>query len=338
MSIEAMIEPVSWGLSPLLIPLTSTILILSVFYWYQQQSHIFKLGNKIPGPTPLPFLGNALLILAVPSGDQLLKKAFELINYYGNVTRGWIGSNLLVALTDPADIELILGSSLHITKSDEYRFFKPWLGDGLLISSGDRWRHHRKLIAPAFHQNVLKSFIGTFNSNSLNVVDKLRKEIGKEFDVHDYMSEITVDILLETAMGHERTGKNQEGYNYAMAVMKMCDILHQRHTKLLYRYDRIFNLTTLKRSQEKLLGVIHGLTTKVIKKKKSIYEKNVSEGIFPTPSFKEVVMNDYKETAPIKKAVGLRDDLDDNDENDVGKYICLFLFPFPQIKSNFFFR
>jgi len=33
-------------------------------------------------------------------------------------------------------LQLILGSSTHLEKSEEYRFFKPWLGDGLLISSG----------------------------------------------------------------------------------------------------------------------------------------------------------------------------------------------------------
>lgn len=122
--------------------------------------------------------------------------ALRLSVKYDNVARVWIGPQLLIFLTHPADVEIILGSSVHIDKSDEYRFFKPWLGNGLLISSGDHWRSHRKLIAPAFHQNVLKSFVGTFNSNSLNVVRRLEKEIGKVFDVHDYMSETTVDILL----------------------------------------------------------------------------------------------------------------------------------------------
>jgi hypothetical protein len=32
--------------------------------------------------------------------------------------------------------QLILGNSTHLDKSEEYRFFKPWLGEGLLISSG----------------------------------------------------------------------------------------------------------------------------------------------------------------------------------------------------------
>lgn len=81
-------------------------------------------------------------------------------------------------------------------RSPEYRFFKPWLGDGLLISTGQKWRAHRKLIAPTFHLNVLKSFIDLFNKNSRETVEKMRKENGKEFDCHDYMSEATVEILL----------------------------------------------------------------------------------------------------------------------------------------------
>lgn len=131
-----------------------------------------------------------------------------------------MGTKLVVFLTDPHDVEIILNSHVHIDKSEEYKFFQPWFGGGLLISTGEKWRNDRKLIAPAFHMNVLKSFVNIFNDNSKAVVEKMSKEVGKEFDVHDYMSETTVDILLETAMGHKRTGENKEGFNYAMAVMK----------------------------------------------------------------------------------------------------------------------
>ncbi len=149
-----------------------------------------------------------------------MTKALELSKDFGSIVRGWLGNRLVVFLCDPRDVEIILNSSVHIDKSEDYKFFKPWLGDGLLISTGQLWKSHRKLIAPAFHMNVLKSFMNTFNDNSRNVIRRLKKEIGKEFDVHDYMSEATVDILLETAMGHRRTSENKEGYEYAMAVMK----------------------------------------------------------------------------------------------------------------------
>lgn len=180
---------------------------------------------------------------------------------YDAVCKLWIGPKLIVFLFNPADVELILSSHVFIDKSAEYSFFKPWLGDGLLISTGTteiipfnirfitnqlqfihslplllplkilnviherkkiakinfisfsisfhatpgmawmgktghKWRSHRKLIAPTFHLNVLKSFIDLFNENSRQVVKKLELEIGKTFDAHDHMSEATVEILL----------------------------------------------------------------------------------------------------------------------------------------------
>lgn len=126
----------------------------------------------------------------------MAENAIALSNYYGHVCRGFLGYKVIIFLSDPRDVEIILGSNVHLTKSSEYRYFKPWLGDGLLISNGEKWRSHRKLIVPAFHQFVLKSFIGAFNRNSWRIVKRLRNEVGKEFDVHDYMSELTVDILL----------------------------------------------------------------------------------------------------------------------------------------------
>lgn len=49
----------------------------------------------------------------------------------------WVGPKLMVFLVDPRDVEIILSSHVHIDKSDEYRFFRPWFGkSGLLISTG----------------------------------------------------------------------------------------------------------------------------------------------------------------------------------------------------------
>lgn len=56
--------------------------------------------------------------------------------YKQGVVRLWIGPKLTVFLFDPRDIELILSSQIYIDKSTEYRFFAPWLGEGLLISTG----------------------------------------------------------------------------------------------------------------------------------------------------------------------------------------------------------
>lgn len=319
MATQQIVEGAHMGyVFPLMLPLIAASVVLSMSYYWMQNRRIAKLGNLIPGPPTLPLLGNAHYVIG-KSHNEILELALKLGKKYSNVARVWIGPKLLIILTNPADIEIILNSNVYIQKSDEYRFFKPWLGNGLLISNGEHWRSHRKLIAPAFHQNVLKSFVGTFNSNSLNVVRRMEKEVGKVFDIHDYMSETTVDILLETAMGHKRMGDNDEGFKYAMAVMKMCDILHARHLKAYLRFDSVFNLTNVKKQQEKLLSTIHGLTKRVIKEKKALYEKNLSEGNVPTPSLAEIIADDYVKKPPPKKVEGLRDDLDEIDENDVGE-------------------
>ncbi|XP_026468846.1 cytochrome P450 4g15-like [Ctenocephalides felis] len=258
------------------------------------------------------------------SPHEVLQTALKMsMDIKDSVGRAWFGNKLIVFLWHPDDVEIVLGSHVHIDKSDEYRFFKPWLGNGLLISTGEKWRAHRKLIAPAFHQNVLKSFIRVFNNNSRAVVQRLQKEVGKEFDVHDHLSQTTVDILLETAMGISRKTHDQSGFDYAMAVMKMCEILHLRHYKLWLRFDTIFNWTNFAKKQEQLLGIIHGLTSKVLKLKKEEFIQNSIDGKYSPDYFKKITAETERENArelnTNQPKTGLRDDLDDIDENDVGE-------------------
>ncbi|XP_034187069.1 cytochrome P450 4g15 [Osmia lignaria lignaria] len=287
--------------------------LLYYIYFRISRRHMIELGEKLPGPPALPIIGNALDLMG--SSDTIFQNIYKRSFEYSDVIRLWVGPKLVVFLIDPRDVEVILSSHVYIDKSAEYRFFKPWLGNGLLISTGQTWRTHRKLIAPTFHLNVLKSFIDLFNANSRAVVEKMRKEGNKEFDCHNYMSELTVEILLETAMGVSKSTQ-RSGFEYAMAVMKMCDILHLRHTKLWLRPDWLFNLTKYGKDQIKLLEVIHGLTKKVIQRKKEEY-KSGKRNLIDTSSQKSDTKTTSVEGVSFGQSAGLKDDLDVDD--DVGE-------------------
>ncbi|KAG4067345.1 hypothetical protein HA402_000336 [Bradysia odoriphaga] len=299
-------------------------LTLWFVYWKLSRRHMLELAKTLPGPDGLPIIGNLLDL--VGTSHSVFQTVVREGEKFEHVARLWLGPKLVVLLFDPRDVELILSSQVYIDKSYEYKFFKPWLGEGLLISTGHKWRSHRKLIAPTFHLNVLKSFIDLFNENSRQVVKKLNTEVGKTFDAHDYMSEATVEILLETAMGVSKKTQDQSGYDYAMAVMKMCDILHARHRSLFLRANWIFNLTNYATKQVKLLGTIHGLTKKVIRNKKSAFLKG-TRGSLAQTEIKTTEANLKSKSAltsveglSFGQSSGLRDDLDvENEENDIGE-------------------
>ena len=44
-----------------------------------------------------------------------------------------------------------------------YRMGLPWLGEGLLLTNGDRWARDRKLLTPGFHFDVLQPYVPVFN-------------------------------------------------------------------------------------------------------------------------------------------------------------------------------
>lgn len=138
-------------------------------------------------------------------------------------------------------------------------------------------------------------------------------------------------------MGVSRKTQDKSGYEYALAVMKMCDILHLRHRSLFLRSEFIFTLTKYYHEQGRLLDIIHGLTKKVIKYKKEAFkmgtrgslakyewtkngelitESLTANGATPTEEKNEAVTS--VEGLSFGQAAGLKDDLD-VDDNNVGE-------------------
>ncbi|XP_022214613.2 cytochrome P450 4g1 [Drosophila obscura] len=295
------------GFSPMLTTLVGTIVALGLYEYWRRNTREYRMVANIPSPPGLPLLGQAHMVAGL-SNAEILNVGLGYLNKYGETMKTWLGNVLLVFLTNPNDIELILSGHQHLTKAEEYRYFKPWFGDGLLISNGHHWRHHRKMIAPTFHQSILKSFVPTFVEHSKTVVGRMGLETGKSFDVHDYMSTTTVDILLSTAMGVKKLPDGNKSFEYAQAVVDMCDIIHKRQVKLLYRLDSIYKFTKLREKGDRMMNIILGMTSKVVKDRKQNFQEES----------RAIVEEVQAVATPATKKEGLRDDLDDIDENDVG--------------------
>ncbi|XP_061402882.1 cytochrome P450 4g1-like [Musca vetustissima] len=292
------------------ISLVFGLTVIAVLYeYYRRNTREYKLMDSIPTPKQWPLIGNGHMAFG-QNNHQILKLMQEVFRDNGETIRILLGHLNVVFLTNPADLEIFLSGHKHLEKAVEYRYFQPWFGDGLLISKGHHWRHHRKMIAPTFHQSILKSFVPTFVKHSKAVVGRLSSKVGEEFDCHKYMSETTVDILLTTAMGCKQQPETEKSAEYAQAVMDMCDIIHNRQLKLFYRLDSTYSFTKLRERDNKLMNVILSMTRKVVEDRKKNFNAE-ERGI--------VDRADAKSNKPAAKKDGLRDDLDDIDENDVGE-------------------
>lgn len=57
---------------------------------------------------------------------------------YGDICRIWLANQPVVIITSPEFMKPILSSRTLITKSKEYRFFKPLTSEGLFDSTGKK--------------------------------------------------------------------------------------------------------------------------------------------------------------------------------------------------------
>ncbi|XP_066993573.2 cytochrome P450 4C1 [Anabrus simplex] len=237
-----------------------------VVFW-PRISRSGRLTSRIPGPTPLPVIGNAREFGS--NTVEILANIGRLWKQYGTMFRVWIGPKLFIVLSDPKEVEVILSSTTQITKNVSYRFLYPWLGTGLLTSTGKKWHTRRKIITPTFHFKILEEFVDVFNTNGDILIKKLQKEVnGPEFDIYNYVTLCALDIICETAMGVGVNAQDNSSSEYVIAVQKLADIIIKRTFRPWLHPSFIFDQTELGKEQRHYLNVLHTTTNNVIKKRR----------------------------------------------------------------------
>lgn len=69
----------------------------------------------------------------------------------------WFGPTARLTISDPVLIREVLNQKSDLfEKTDPPPHVRKLEGDGLLTLKGEKWVHHRKIIAPAFYQQNLK--------------------------------------------------------------------------------------------------------------------------------------------------------------------------------------
>ncbi|XP_071055360.1 cytochrome P450 4C1-like [Onthophagus taurus] len=250
---------------------------LCVFrYVIKPKLKIARAIDKLPSPASIPILGHTYLFYGTTPCETFIKG----INYYeeyGPLCKAWVGVVPFVITGKPDYIEVIMKSSTNISKGMGYDPLLPWLGDGVLLSTGNKWFRRRKLLTPAFHFQILKDFVQIFIEKSEVLLHKFENySDGKEFDVYPIMLNYTLDIVAEASMNVKIDALTSTNSSYAKAIHLLCQHVMDIQLK---PWIKIVNnpLFSYGREIKKNISIVHNFTKKVIQERKKTLFSNIRQ-------------------------------------------------------------
>nr|CAD7409335.1 unnamed protein product [Timema poppensis] len=192
---------------------------------------------------------------------KIPKSLYGTVRFTVSVT--WCLTDVRMRTKERVGRKQLLSNTKYISKSVTYTPLKPWLNDGLLLSTGVKWHSHRKLLTSAFHFKILEEFIPIFNKNSNILVEKLSEYVDKGcVPINKLVSLCTLDIICETAMGTCINAQTSRENEYAKAVLRISELIfHRLLSPWLWRPFTLF-LSPTGWEQRKTLRTLHGFTEK----------------------------------------------------------------------------
>ncbi|XP_043522817.1 cytochrome P450 4c3-like isoform X2 [Frieseomelitta varia] len=128
MSLLAIVMGGSWVTFVLSMCLTTIVIILLV----RRGKFLYAL-RRVPYPPAFPIIGNAHQLCCSP--EEAFKKMITWGRELGDIYLIWVGMRPFIFLYKAEAIQPLLSSSVHIDKSLEYEYLRPWLGSGLVTST-----------------------------------------------------------------------------------------------------------------------------------------------------------------------------------------------------------
>lgn len=132
--------------------------------------------------------------------SDMLGFACELTEQYGDMVRFRIGPAQMFVVGHPERIHDVLVRQVDsfIREPLVQKFFRPWLGRGILLSDGEQWRKQRVPVQAAWHQLSSEASAAAAVKHTRRL---LIARCGETFDFAEACERLAFAIVYETVLG-----------------------------------------------------------------------------------------------------------------------------------------
>ncbi|XP_076838981.1 cytochrome P450 3A27-like [Brachyhypopomus gauderio] len=192
---------------------------LLVLYGNWTSRFFTKLG--VPGPKPLPFLGN---MLEYRKGFHAFDT--ECFRRYGRIWGIYEGRVPVLCILDKTIIKSVLVKecySLFINRRDFG--LNGQLYDSLFVIKDDNWRRIRAVLSPSFTSGRLKEMFGIMKTHSNTLVKNLEKTAKQVtgVNVKQLFGAYSMDVITSTAFSVDIDSLNNPDDPFVMNVKKLAN-------------------------------------------------------------------------------------------------------------------
>ncbi|XP_070318712.1 cytochrome P450 4F3-like isoform X1 [Odocoileus virginianus] len=219
----------------------------------------------------------------IQSSEEGLLYTQGLASTYGDACCWWVGPwRPIIRIFHPTCIKPVLFASAASAPKDVvfYDFLKPWLGDGLLLSAGDKWNRHRRMLTPAFHFNILKPYMKIF-TKSTDIMhakwQRLIKEGHTHLDMFEHISLMTLDSLQKCVFSYDSNCQEKPS-DYIAAILELSALAAKRYQQLFLHMDFLYYLTPDGRRFRRACRLVHDFTDIVIQeRRRTLPKENIDD-------------------------------------------------------------
>ncbi|CAG9770987.1 unnamed protein product [Ceutorhynchus assimilis] len=228
------------------------LFVIWILKKYRNYFRAVLLAFKLPGPAAVPIIGN---VLYVKDTEAFLGLGIKMASYVP-IFRAWIFFVPFFLVYEPEHLKVILANTKVSDKNFFYAIMHNFIGDGLITSTGEKWKKHRRLIQPHFQINILESYFEDFVAASDQILTKLSGQ--RHIQITRTINSCILNILHKTILGVDLKSEFDSPFRRGELL------LLKRILKPWLLLDSVFKRSEMSKNESKQLSNLHQYVKQVL--------------------------------------------------------------------------